>query len=301
MKKIILNLLVFAGLTAFSQSTPISGLPSATTITGTEIAPIVQGGVTKKVILINIPITGKIATTPSTALTGSGTAASPYTINVASGSTPTLQAGLLAIGDGTNALTSNILLAFVSNTLTSPSFSATGRSDFGSLTLSTPLNSVYISEASYWSGKQNALTFSTSITASNVVAATFSASGTSTLNNLVVPIGKTITGRKIRQEGTGSSFSAGSLLFSELGADFVASPSLTSNVTTITIAGTPYNGQLLELQLTDNGTARTLAWPSGSFYGSLLPTITVPTKTTFVFLQWRGSVSKWLCVGSLTE
>jgi hypothetical protein len=224
-----------------------------------------------------------------------------YCDSIAAKSTPTVPAGLLAIGDGTNALTSNSLLAFVSNTLTSPSFSATGRSNFGSLTLSTPLNSVYVSEASYWSGKQNALTFSTSITASNVVAATFSASGTSTLNNLVVPIGKTITGRKIRQEGTGASFSAGSLLFSELGADFVASPSLTGNVTTITIAGTPYNGQLLELQLTDNGTARTLAWPSVSFYGSLLPTTTVPTKTTFVFLEWRSSVSKWLCVGSLTE
>jgi hypothetical protein len=224
-----------------------------------------------------------------------------YCDSIAAKSTPTVPAGLIAIGNGTNALTSNSLLAFVSNTLTSPSFSATGRSDFGALTLSTPLNSVYVSEASYWSGKQDALTFSTSITASNVVAATFSASGTSTLNNLVVPIGKTITGRKIRQEGTGASFSAGSLLFSELGADFVASPSLTGNVTTITISGTPYNGQLLELQLTDNGTARTLAWPSGSFYGSLLPTTTVPTKTTFVFLEWRGNVSKWLCVGSLTE
>jgi hypothetical protein len=107
MKKIILNLLVFAGLTAFSQSTPISGLPSATTITGTEIAPIVQGGVTKKVILSNIPITGKIATTPSTALTGSGTAASPYTINVASGSTPTLTAisGITVTGSNPYSLT----------------------------------------------------------------------------------------------------------------------------------------------------------------------------------------------------
>jgi hypothetical protein len=77
--------------------------------------------------------------------------------------------------------------------------------------------------------------------------------------------------------------------------------SLAQAVTSVTMTGTPYNGQLLEIDFSDNGTIRTLAFGS-QFYGSLLPTATVVGKTVYAFFRYvAGSTNKWLCVGSLTE
>lgn len=68
--------------------------------------------------------------------------------------------------------------------------------------------------------------------------------------------------------------------------------SMTTNLT-----GTPIEGDLLEVQITDNGTARAITWGSSFQNGGLvnLPTTTVISTKLRVLLEWEAS--KWTCVG----
>lgn len=65
--------------------------------------------------------------------------------------------------------------------------------------------------------------------------------------------------------------------------------SMTTNLT-----GTPYPGQLLQIQITDNGTARGITW--GTSFGATniaLPTTTVISTLLRVGFQWNATNSKW--------
>lgn len=67
---------------------------------------------------------------------------------------------------------------------------------------------------------------------------------------------------------------------------------------TISVSGTPINLFLI-LKITDNGTARTLAW-STSFESSgtkTLPTTTVDGVMLTVGFIWNDVTSKWTCIG----
>jgi hypothetical protein len=71
--------------------------------------------------------------------------------------------------------------------------------------------------------------------------------------------------------------------------------SMTTNLT-----GTPLDGDQIEIQITDNGTARAITW--GTSFEST-GTVTLPTTTVLsvrlnVFLQWSSADSKWMCVGT---
>jgi hypothetical protein len=66
--------------------------------------------------------------------------------------------------------------------------------------------------------------------------------------------------------------------------------------------GTPANGQRLIIRITDNGTARTLAW--NAIYraiGSALPTTTVINKTVYVGLIYNSLAARWDCVAVAQE
>lgn len=71
---------------------------------------------------------------------------------------------------------------------------------------------------------------------------------------------------------------------------------------TTNLSGTPYNGQVLEIQITGTA-ARAITWGS-SFVASTisLPTTTVTTATLSVFFQWSTNSSygsnKWVCANS---
>lgn len=71
--------------------------------------------------------------------------------------------------------------------------------------------------------------------------------------------------------------------------------SFTSN-----LSGTPVNdGDQLEIQITDNGTARAITW--GTSFASTtvtLPTTTVISTRLRVFFEWNTVTSKWDCVGT---
>ena len=69
--------------------------------------------------------------------------------------------------------------------------------------------------------------------------------------------------------------------------------SMTSN-----LSGTPINGDLLWIYITDNGTARGITWGS-SFEASgnvALPTTTVLGVRLDVLFAWNTATSKWRCV-----
>jgi len=112
MKRILLIFFVFSALLTHAQSKKISELPDATSLTGTEIVPVLQGGTNKKTTAQNIAnltptgVTSVAITLPSlfsivgSPITSSGTFAITYSgtpLPVANGgngtSTPALTAG----------------------------------------------------------------------------------------------------------------------------------------------------------------------------------------------------------------
>jgi hypothetical protein len=77
----------------------------------------------------------------------------------------------------------------------------------------------------------------------------------------------------------------------------VAITSMTTN-----LSGTPTDGQLLQYQIKDNGTARAITW-GASFValGQALPTTTTLGKTMNVLFIWNTSLSKWGCLDAIVE
>lgn len=66
---------------------------------------------------------------------------------------------------------------------------------------------------------------------------------------------------------------------------------------TTNLSGTPVMGDFLEIQITDNGTARAITWGT-SFAASTvaLPTTTVISTLLHVLFEWDSGSSKWVCV-----
>lgn len=67
---------------------------------------------------------------------------------------------------------------------------------------------------------------------------------------------------------------------------------------TTNLSGTPTDGDLLEVRITDNGTARGITWGS-SFESTTvtLPTTTVISTMLRVGFEWNSTASKWDCIG----
>lgn len=66
---------------------------------------------------------------------------------------------------------------------------------------------------------------------------------------------------------------------------------------TSSLTGTPVDGDLLEIRILDDGTARTITW--GSSFASTtitLPTTTVISTTLRILLEWNAATSKWECI-----
>ena len=75
-------------------------------------------------------------------------------------------------------------------------------------------------------------------------------------------------------------------------AQAVAITSFTTN-----LSGTPVDGDLLMIKITDNGTAQTIAWGS-SFEASTvaLPTTTAVSTLLTVGFEWNPTTSEWRCI-----
>ena len=88
--------------------------------------------------------------------------------------------------------------------------------------------------------------------------------------------------------------------------------SVQSSLTALAVAlsisaptGTPSDGQKLTIRLKDNGTARALTWTitSGGFriIGTILPTTTVASKTTYVGCIYNAADNFWDVVSVVTQ
>lgn len=79
--------------------------------------------------------------------------------------------------------------------------------------------------------------------------------------------------------------------------DFYSITALTVAITSVTVTGTPTDGQRLWLAITGTA-ARAISWGS-SFEASTiaLPSTTVTTARLDVGFVWNAATSKWRCVG----
>lgn len=73
---------------------------------------------------------------------------------------------------------------------------------------------------------------------------------------------------------------------------------LAAAITSVTITGTPTDGQKLLLRIKDNGTARALAFGSGivASGAAALPTTTVAGKTHHIGLTYDAAAAKWVAL-----
>ena len=100
----------------------------------------------------------------------------------------------------------------------------------------------------------------------------------------------------------GSTASTGtpSIAIGSGGYDIYEITALATGITTVTMTGTPMDGTMLEIIITDNGSPQTITWGAGSTIASTtvtLPTTTVASTPLRVFLQYQSSNTTWYCVG----
>lgn len=81
--------------------------------------------------------------------------------------------------------------------------------------------------------------------------------------------------------------------------DVASITGLAQAITSVSVSGTPVDGDLLMVRITDNGSARAIAWGS-SFEASTvaLPTTTVASTMLVVGFMWNTASSKWRCIAS---
>jgi len=106
-----------------------------------------------------------------------------------------------------------------------------------------------------------------------------------------------LTNKRIKPRITALSSSA-TPTFNTDNCDRVHITGLAVAITGWTITGAPDAGDTLAIEITDNGTARVLAW-SASFEPSTInmPTTTVAGQKLTVYFEYNATSSKWRCVG----
>jgi len=232
--------------------------------------------------------------------------ASPTVINLittgtfSAGSTSTLTGAILA---GNNLSVTGTFSTAGASTLTGAIRAASNLSVVGTFsagsnsTLNGLTNTGGITTSTTFScGTTSTLTGDVRASANMSVTGTFSAGGTSTVANLVLPSTGTITGYVNRIPSVTTQAANPNISFDRI--HFTTITGLAQAITSVTMTGTPYDGQLFEIRITDNGTARAITWGS-QFTGSLLPTTTVISTRLRIYLEYDSALSKWVCVGSL--
>lgn len=110
---------------------------------------------------------------------------------------------------------------------------------------------------------------------------------------------QTLTNKRITPR-IGSTASSATPTINTDNYDIYEITALAAAITSFTtnLSGTPNDGDILEIAITDNGTARAITWGT-SFESTtvLLPTTTVVSTRIRIFLQWDTVDSKWACVG----
>ena len=79
--------------------------------------------------------------------------------------------------------------------------------------------------------------------------------------------------------------------------DVASITGLAQAITSVGVTGTPVDGDLLMIRITDDGSARAISWGS-SFEASTvaLPTTTVASTMLVIGFMWNTATSKWRCI-----
>jgi hypothetical protein len=106
----------------------------------------------------------------------------------------------------------------------------------------------------------------------------------------------TFTNKRITRRITSTASSATPTINTD-NTDLFEITALAANITSMTtnLSGTPVDGDLLEIRITDNGTARSIVWGTGfeSSPAAPLPATTTISVALSVFFQYNGVTSKW--------
>lgn len=126
------------------------------------------------------------------------------------------------------------------------------------------------------------------------------ASGTLTASNITDLGSATVTfTNKRNTPRDGSTTSSATPTINTDNVDQYRITALSTAITSMTtnLSGTPTEGQILVIEITDNGTARAITWGSSFENGGLvnLPTTTVVSTLLGVVLKWNSATSKWRC------
>lgn len=125
-------------------------------------------------------------------------------------------------------------------------------------------------------------------------------SGTLTASNITDLATATVTfTNKRNTPRDGSTTSSATPTINTDNVDQYRITALSTAITSFTtnLSGTPTEGQILVIEITDNGTARAITWGSSFENGGLvnLPTTTVVSTLLGVVLKWNSATSKWRC------
>lgn len=247
--------------------------------------------------------TGSSAITTSFGTFSSATLAAALTDETGTGvvvysNTPTLVTPVIGAATGTSlnltGLTiSSAVATDASKNLVSVTNTGTGNNVLAtSPTLVTPT----LGAALATSINGNILTTGSS-TYTGTAAATYTFPGSSaTIAGLATT--QTLTNKRITRRVVVTTQSATPAINSD-NTDMASITGLAQAITSMTtnLTGTPVQGDFLEIQITDNGTARAITW-GASFVSSTitLPTTTVISTLLHVLFEWDATL-KWVCVG----
>lgn len=109
---------------------------------------------------------------------------------------------------------------------------------------------------------------------------------------------QTLTNKRITRR-QGSTASSATPTINTDNYDCYQITALAAAITSMTtnLSGTPTDGQELDLEILDNGTARAITWGASFASGpGVLPTTTTVSKILFVKLRYNSTRAKWICM-----
>jgi len=111
---------------------------------------------------------------------------------------------------------------------------------------------------------------------------------------------QTLTNKRVTQRvGTVASSATPTINTDNVDAFSITALAVAITSFTTNLSGTPTDYQTLMISITDDGTARSIAW-GASFESSttILPTITIISQRLDVAFVWNTVTSKWRCIGT---